>query len=182
MLRWRKYERVTTRRSRALNLMLFGALLAGCKDATQSQPAKETTWQPSWKTTPDKNKPPKVQLRPTVAFDDEWLGGIPVLGTDEQKRAHDEDIRQKEQFIDAFRHMPECKGVAFARTKPASADFDMQLFNGLDGRAGRWQWVIYRTDTDERISFGEETDLDEVAKNVCTTIHKRVDLAGGKVE
>jgi len=79
-------------------------------------------------------------------------------------------------------HVRECKDVALLRTKPTTADFDLQVFDGLDGRAGRWQWVIYRTDTSERLAFGEVAGIEVVAKEVCSQIHMRTDLGGGTVE
>jgi len=144
--------------------------------------ASASTWEPKWQTIADKSKAAKPHLSSTITFSDDWVGFAPSLDDDEQKRLNEQDIHQKEQFLEAFRRMPECKGTTFMRSKPKSADFDMQIFNGLDGRAGKWQWVLYRTDTFERLAFGEEADVNSVAKNVCTALRTHVGLAGGEVE
>jgi hypothetical protein len=117
-----------------------------------------------------------------MTFSDDWLGGVPVLDTEEQKKANDKDVRAKELFLQAFRGSPECKGVTFKRANPRAADFDLQIFDGLDGRTGRWQWVLYRTDTTERLAFGEESEVNSAAKTVCTTLHAVIEPAGGNVE
>jgi hypothetical protein len=170
---------MVTRRICAINLLLLPALLGGCGDATRSRAANESTWQPDWKPFPVESKTPKSQLLSTVSFTDDWLGLVPELNTNEQRALHEKDARLKEQFVEAFRYVPECRGATFMRTKPTSADFDMQIFYGLGGRAGKWQWVLYRTDTGERLAFGEEASVDAVAKNVCTTMDTKAHLLGG---
>jgi len=152
------------------------------QSASPSSNNKLSAWRPNWETVPDKSKKAKEQLSPTLVFADDWLGFIPTLDTDEQKKQHQKDIERKELVIQAVRRLPECKGVTFMRSNPKTADFDVQVFNGLDGRIGKWQWVLYRTDIIERLSYGEETDTDGVAKSVCTAVHASVGSSGGKVE
>jgi hypothetical protein len=148
---------------------------AGWKDS-------ESAWRPSWETVPDKTKKAKEQLSPTLTFTNDRLGAVPVLDNDEQKKLHQQDVQQNESFIQAFRSLQDCKDATFMRSNPAKADFDVQVFNGLDGRTGRWQWVLYRTDIVERLAYGEETDIGRVAKGVCAALHANVEPVGGKVE
>lgn len=162
-----------------LGLILLIALQAGCQRTT---PSSANAWQPDWVTAPDKSKKPKPQLSPTMSFSDDWLGAVPVLDTAEERKANDKDVRAKELFIQAFRSSPECKGVTFERTNPRAADFDVQIFDGIDGRAGRWQWVLYRTDTVERLAFGEEAEVSLAVKSVCKAVHANVETVGGNVE
>jgi len=117
-----------------------------------------------------------------MTFTEDWLGAVPVLDSDEQKRLHAQEVQEKELFVQAFRRLPECKGVTFKRTNPREADFDVQIFNGLDGRTGRWQWVLYRTDIVERLAFGEEVDVSSLTKSVCMALRSNVELTGGKVD
>jgi hypothetical protein len=150
--------------------------------ATLPPNSEALVWQPKWETVPEKNKQPKPQLSPTLTFTDDWLGAVPVLDTDDQKRLHDEELHQNELFLDAFRTLPVCKGVTFMRSNPKSADFDVQIFQGLDGRAGKWQWVLYRTDITERLGYGEEQDVTSAARNICLSLLANVSPQGGRVE
>jgi hypothetical protein len=182
--------------TRTMRPVLFVALVltlanGGCsdllRDRSSQNPAPKPTgnlsaWRPNWETTPDRTKKAKARLSPTLTFTEDWLGAVPVLDTDEQKKLHQRDTEQKELFIQAFRRLSACKGLIFMRSDPKKADFDVQVFNGLDGRTGRWQWVLYRTDITERLGFGEETVPDEVAKNVCITMYANTEPLGGKVE
>jgi hypothetical protein len=81
-------------------------------------------------------------------------------------------------FLQVVSRTSECTGVGFSRSNPRSADFDMQLFNGIDGRNGRWEWVLYRTDITERLAFGEEENIDTVAKSVCVAVLDHAGAAG----
>jgi hypothetical protein len=163
-----------------VGLILLIGLQTGCQRTIPSSSANN--WQPDWATAPDKSKKPKTQLSPTVTFSDDWLGAVPVLDTDEQRKANDRDIRAKELFTQAFRRSSECKGVTFKRTRPRAADFDVQIFDGIDGRTGKWQWVLYRTDTAERLVFGEEADVNLAAKSVCAALRATLEPMGGNVE
>lgn len=172
------------RKFMALNLVgltLSIARGAGCQ-RTMPSPNANTAWHPKWETVPDKNKKAKPRLSPTITFTDAFLGFVPTLDTGEQKKLHEQDTHQKELFIQAFGRLPECKGVTFIQKNPQAADFDVQIFNGLDGRTGRWQWVLYQTDTTERLAFGEEMDVDPLTKSVCTALHASVEPTGGRVE
>lgn len=160
--------------------LLLALTLGGCKETPSNN--STSAWRPSWETVPDKTKKAKEQLSLTLTFTDDWLGVNPILDNDDQKRLHQKDIQQKELFIQAFRSLPECKGITFMRSNPKIADFDVQVFNGLDGRTGKWQWVLYRTDIVERLAYGEEADVGGVAKRVCAALHANVEPVGGKVE
>jgi hypothetical protein len=135
--------------------------------ASPSASTNSSVWRPSWETIPDKTKRPKEHLTPTVAFVDDVLSFTPVLDTDEQKKLHELDVSQKDLFVRTLGQVSECNGISFMRTRPRDADFDIQVFNGLDGRTGKWQWVLYRTDITERLGFGEEPDIKIVARNIC---------------
>jgi len=164
-----------------VGLLLSIALLTGCQRTVPSS-AATSSWRPKWDTVPDKDKKPKPRLSPTITFSDDWLGAVPVLDSDEQKKLHEQDVRQKELSIQAFRRLPECKGVTFMQTNPQGADFNFQIFDGLDGRTGKWQWVLYRSDILQRLAFGEETDVNSLTKSVCTALRTNVEPTGGKVE
>lgn len=111
------------------------------------------TWRPSWETVPDRSKSPKQQLAPTVTFVDDYLGFIPILGSDEEKQLHEKELSNRDLFFKTFRRVRECKNVTFMLTHPKHADFDLQLFGGIGGRTEKWQWVLYRTDITERLAF-----------------------------
>ena len=168
-----------------LAILFAGLFVVGFLGYQRASPASNinaSAWRPGWETIPDKNKKAKPKLSPGLTFADDWLGFVPDLSSDEQRKLHEKDVQQKEMFIQAFRHQPECKGVTFMRSNPKTADFDIQVFYGLDGRIGRWQWVLYRTDITERLTYGEETDISIVAQNVCTAIPANVESRGGDVE
>jgi hypothetical protein len=155
--------------------------MTGCQRTTTSS-SESSPWHPKWETTPDKNKKAKPTLSPTITFTDAWLGAVDVIDSDEQKKLHEQDTANKELFIQAFRRLSECRGTKFEQTNPQAADFDVEIFNGLDGRIGRWQWVLYRTDIDERLAFGEQADIDALTKSVCAALHADVESSGGRVE
>jgi hypothetical protein len=162
-------------------LLLFSILLIGCQHTTPLSNAT-SSWKPKWETAPDKTKKAKPQLSPTITFAEARLGFVPVLDSDEQKKLNQQDIHQKDLFIQAFRRLPECKGISFMQTNPQRADFELQIFNGLDGRTGKWQWVLYRTDITERLAFGEEADVNALTKSICEALHTNVEPTGGTVE
>jgi hypothetical protein len=151
--------------------LLLAATFAGCGHGDG--------WQPRWETIADKGKTAKLQLAPTIAFDDEELGFIPMLGSDEEKKRHQ---REKDTFARAFQNEPACKDLILLRTNPKSADFAFQIFNGIDGRVGKWQWVLYRTDTVERLDYGEATNITSAVQSICSAVQANVKHAGGKVE
>jgi len=129
-------------------------------------------------TTPAKNRT-SVQAS---QFSCRWSLSQAEVGHFRKAPKHQEDILQKELFLQVFKWLPECKGVTFRQTNPGTADFAVQIDNGLDGRFDKWQWVLYRTDTDERLAFGEEADVTSATKNVCMALRANVESIGGKVE
>jgi hypothetical protein len=166
-----------------VTLALFVTAGCGCP----STPPKTSTsaWQPNWETTPDKTKKAKAELSSTVTFSDWALiadGGSPVLDNEEQKRLWKKDTLDKELVLQAFKRLPECKGITFLRTNPKAADFDVQIDNGLEGRIDKWQWVLYRSDISERLAFGEEGDVTSATKSVCMGLRSNLETIGGKVE
>jgi hypothetical protein len=168
-------------RAAVLALVTF-AFLIGCQHAIRPSSDNLSPWLPDWETAPDKNKNAKPKLSPTLVFNDADLAQFEVLDTDEQKERHKQEIGEEELFIQIFRRLPECKSVTFKRSNPSEADFHIDVFNGLDGRRGRWQWVLYRADTRERMGFGEELDADSLVKSVCLALRATVEPTGGNVE
>ncbi len=63
---------------------------------------------------------------------------------------------------------------------PKDTDLVLQIFKGVDGRTGRLQWVLYRTDTLGELGHGEGTGADTkqgqegIARDVCSTIRDAV--------
>ena len=150
--------------------------------AQTSRNATLTDWRPSWNTAPEKGKSPKSILVPTVSFVDQGFRGSPSR----EQGKWVKDSQQK--FIEAFRKNHECFGVTLALTNPAKSDFGLQYFEGIDGRTGRYQWVLYRMDTLGAVASGEGTGvqttsgLDGAAQSVCSSIRNTLNHQGGKVE
>jgi len=138
-------------------------------------------WQPKWKTAIDKTKPEKPQRSPTLAFAPKGYGGSPISDGASQKA---EDLKSKECFIQNFRETPECFGATLMQTKPEGADFAVQVFHGIYGRTGKWQYLLYHTDTGDRTMWGEADTFRGLTESVCSSVlHDSLPRnAGGNVQ
>ena len=148
----------------------------------QSAPAH---WQPSWNTMAEKGKQEKTTLIPVVTFADDGFRGspLPKNGTEKNQAAN-----YREDFVHTFQNEHDCFGITLTLKDPKAADFALQVFNGIDGRTGSLQWVLYRTDTLRASSWGESTGagtkmgMDGVVHSVCTSVHNSISSQGGRVE
>jgi hypothetical protein len=101
----------------------------------------------------------------------------------QDERAKKQAQKDQEDFVHTFQSERECFGITLILADPKSTDFSLQLFNGIDERTGRLQWVVYRMDTLELKATGETTgSIGDVAKSVCSSIHDAVSDRGGRVE
>jgi hypothetical protein len=179
-------------------VMLVGLLISGCDRATTTSSAAsgvtvilprdkagKTPWRPNWETTPDKSKRAKSLLSPTVSFADPGFRGSPVPQNEREKK---QELKNRGDFVQSFQSEPECFGITLMVKNPGNADFGLQVFNGIDERTGRWQWVVYRmdtlgaTETGEATGAGTRMGLDATVKSVCSSIHGVVFYRGGRVE
>jgi hypothetical protein len=179
-------------------VILVGLLVSGCnRSSTASDAASgntqasskhelgETDWHPKWDTTADKSRKEQPILRPIVSFVDQGFRGSPLPHNESDKK---KEIKNREDFVRSFQSEPGCFGITLRPTNPKGADFGLQVFNGIDERTGRWQWVLYRMDTLGATANGEDTGagtkmgLDEMVKSVCSSIHDSVFYRGGRVE
>jgi hypothetical protein len=164
--------------------ILVGLVVSGCSGFSYVSDARpkpvDTSWTPKWDTAPDKNRKVKSALSPTVSFADQGFRGSPVP---QNKSAKEQERKDRESFVESFRGEPQCQGITLKLKNPRDADFGLQVFNGIDGRTGRWQYVVYRMDTLERKAHGEATGgPNTVAKSVCSTIRETAFTQGGSVE
>jgi hypothetical protein len=149
---------------------------------SSTESANLSAWKPGWVTVPDRDKRRKGTLEKTVAFTDDYLGWVPGLKTDDEKKANEKEQALKRDFMATFARIEACHDIVFERSKPQDADFDFQLFDGIDGRAGKYQWVLYRTDVTERLGYGEDADLQSVTKSVCDAVRQETEQKGGRIE
>jgi len=181
----------------AIVLLLVGLLISGCNrsstvsDApsgstpTISMQQLEANWRPKWDTMPDKSRKEQSILHPVVSFVDEGFHGSPAPQNENEKK---QATKNREDFVHSFQSEPACFGITLTLTNPRSADFGLQVFNGIDERKGRWQWVLYRMDTLGAIANGEGTGagtkmgMDGIAQSICSSIHDAAFYRGGRVE
>jgi hypothetical protein len=160
-------------------IILSGLVISSCKKSIDGWTINDTPsgWTPKWTTIPDKSKKEKQQLNPTLAFADAGYGGSPVP-------ANSEDIQSRESFVKTFKNTPKCFGVTLMQKDRKSADFDLQFFDGIDGRKGNLQFVLYRTDTADRMEWGEATGMTGLAETACSSIlNASLPVGtGGKIE
>ena len=161
-------------------------VLAGCEylgsrdNAAQTVPPAvkpELNWKPTWEG-PPATGPEKARLSPTIAFMDEWLGKGALTG---RGYAQTLSAPLKEHFIDVFQQAPECRDVVLKKSMPRTADFTVQVFEGIDGRKGRWQWRMFRTDTGADMGNGEGTG-DIPVTSICSTVRGHAFTSGGVVQ
>lgn len=137
-----------------------------------AEPA-QTNWTPTWNTGADKNREAKTRLVATIAFANDGFHGSPVFNDPEQKRKNTE---ARSFFALSLRNVPECSGITLEAGNSQGADFALQLFSGIDGRTGRLQWVLYRTDTLGEVAYGEGTGAETrmgqegIAEAICSVI------------
>jgi hypothetical protein len=154
-------------------------------NAPSSSKGGEIHWSPKWDTSPDKGRQEKSILNPIASFADPGFRGSPVPQNEEGKK---KEMKNREDFLRSFRSERECFGITLRATNPKDSDFSLQVFNGIDGRTGRLQWVLYRMDTlglkanGETTGAGTPMGIDSVAKSVCSVIHDAVSEQGGRVE
>ena len=155
------------------------ALLSGSEAPVQNTP--DTSWKPKWDTSPDKARQAKSALAPTLAFAEQGFRGSPVPQNDRQKQL---ERKNREIFSESFEDDPECYGITLKLKKPEDADFALQIFEGIYGRTGRWQYVLYQTDTLGERSRGEisGTGAKGLAASVCSTLREVAFAKGGSVE
>jgi hypothetical protein len=182
----------------AIVVILAGLLVSGCNRsssgpdaASGSTPASskhelgETGWSPKWDITPDKSRQEKSILNPIVSFADPGFRGSPAPQTEREKK---QDMKNREDFVHSFQNEPACFGITLTLTNPKSADFGLQIFKGIDGWTGRWQWVLYSMDTlgakatGEVTGAGTQIGMDGMVQSVCSSIHSAVSHRGGRVE
>jgi hypothetical protein len=153
-----------------------GSTLAGAKDEAS------TGWQPKWDTAADKDKKKKPVLRPTVSFVYQGFHGSP---TPQNESENEQDTKNRETFAESFEKEPQCFGLILMKN-PRDADFGLQVFKGIDGRTGRWQWVLYRMDTLGMYASGEATSVSPngmvLVQSVCSSIRDAAFSRGGIVE
>jgi len=173
--------------------VLFGLLLSACEDhssrsnsasTTSSLKPDQTVWQPKWDTKPEKEKTAKPLLTPTLAFVDEGFRGSPMPQAQSEKL---QQSKTREDFAQAFRDERACFGVTLILNNSRTADLGIQVFEGIDGRTGRWQWILYRMDTlgavaSGEVTSGQERRLDLTVGAVCNSVHDAVTHSGGTVE
>jgi hypothetical protein len=181
----------------AIVVILVGLLVSGCNGSSTASDAAsgsardsskhdlgETDWRPKWDTTPDKSRKKKSILNPTVSFVDKGFRGSPMPQNEGEKK---QETKHREDFVQSFQKEPECFGITLTLANPKGSDFGLQVFNGIDERTGRWQWVVYRMDTLGARVYGETTGagtkmgLDAMVKSVCSSIHDAVFYRGGRV-
>jgi len=139
----------------------------------------DESWGPKWNTDADKNRKVKPVLGPTVSFADQGFRGSPAPQSEIEE---EQERKTRETFVDSFQRAPECHGITLKLKKPGEADFGLQVFNGIDGRTGRWQYVLYRMDTLGAREYGETSNgPNEVAQSVCSAVRGMADR-GGSVE
>jgi hypothetical protein len=93
----------------------------------------------------------------------------------------EQERKNREFFVNSFQSEPQCHGITLKLKRPGEADFGLQIFKGIDGRTGYWQYVLYRMDTLGAREWGEANGLKEVAQSVCSGIRGMADR-GGSVE
>jgi hypothetical protein len=151
--------------------------LASARTTQSAIPTAQSTgtgWAPTWNTAPDKSKAEKTQLRPTLRLAEDGFRGSPVFRDSDRKN---KNAQTREAFVRSLPSIPECAGIVLQPGNSEETDFVLQLFNGIDGRSGRLQWVLYRTDTMGERAHGEGTgDGIEIAitRDVCSTIRAAV--------
>jgi hypothetical protein len=139
------------------------------------------TWQPKWDTAADKGKKEKSVLSPTVSFVDQGFHGSPMPKNETEK---EQETKDRATFAESFQTDPQCFGITLKLKNPKDADLGLQIFKGIDGRTGRWQWVLYRMDTLGVNVNGEATAASPngMVQSVCSSIHDAVFSRGGIVE
>jgi hypothetical protein len=171
----------------AITIATLTALLAGaCYNTSspstaaqrtqQTHPTAQSTgtnWHPTWDTSPDKSKTEIARLRPTFRLAGDGFRGSPIFENQEQKK---KNAQTRETIARSLPSIPECSGIELQPQNSKDAGFVLQLFNGIDGRSGRLQWVLYRADTLGERAHGEGTGADTVmgqigiAEAVCSAI------------
>jgi membrane associated rhomboid family serine protease len=137
------------------------------------------SWGPKWDTDADKNRKVKSVLSPTVSFPDQGFHGNPAPQSGIEK---EQERKDREIFVNSFRTERQCYGITLKLKNSKEADFGLQVFSGIDGRTGRWQYVLYRMDTLGEIEHGETTvGPNEIAQSVCSAIRGAANR-GGSVE
>jgi len=164
---------------------LAGLLISACHNVStasiaaseQDSPTAQSTgtdWSPKWNTSPDKSRRAKTRLVPTIRFADDGFRGSPVVENQEEKR---NNTRSRTAFAQSLQGIPECSGIDLRTGSSDDTDFVLQLFNSIEGRSGRLQWVLYRTDTLGAVAYGEGTGADTkqgqdgITTSVCSSIH-----------
>jgi hypothetical protein len=164
--------------------LLACLLVSACGNPSNMAAAKrnsDTSWAPKWDTGPDKSRKEKSVLRPTVSFADLGFRGRPVPQNETEKK---QAVKIQESFVESFRKEPQCFGITLRLKNAEEADFRLQVFEGIDGRTGRWQWILYRMDTLGEKAHGEGTGEgpNAIVKSVCSTIRDDAFSQGGSVE
>jgi hypothetical protein len=142
-------------------------------------------WQPHWNVLPDNAKKAKPELAPTFAFAEEGFRGSPIPSNDRERK---KTKKLQEDFAQSFQNEPTCLGMTLKLGNSEATDFDLQVFDGVYGRKGSYQWILYRMDTSGVAGTGEasgvdtKSGLDEAVKSVCSVIHHAITPQGGRVE
>jgi hypothetical protein len=151
------------------------------KPSLQTPQSVGINWDPKWDTAPDKSRKVKPQLVATVGLADDGFRGSPIFEDPAQQKRNAE-IRQA--FAREFPSVPECSGVSLVTGGGAVADFALQVYSGIYGRAGKLQWILYRTDTLGESAHGEGTgtdaamSLEAIMQAVCSSIRGNADVKG----
>lgn len=168
-------------------VLLAGLLVTACNRASDAphvvfatKSNADTSWSPKWDTAPDKSRKLKSVLSPTVSFADEGFRGSPIPQNESEK---EQERQNQKLFVESFRSNPQCNGITLKLKDPKEADFSLQVFSGIDGRTGRWQYVLYRMDTLGEKEHGEGTGgLNGILKSVCPTIREAAFMQGGTIQ
>jgi hypothetical protein len=147
------------------------------KQSLQTLQSIGANWDPKWDTAPDKSRKTKPQLLATVSLADDGFRGSPTFEDPSQQKSNAE-IRAA--FVREFPNVSECSGVSLVTGE--SADFALQIYSGIYGRAGKLQWILYRTDTLGESAHGEGTSTDAamgltaIMQSICSSISGHTDV------
>lgn len=157
----------------------------GSQQISQTPQSTGTDWRPTWNTAPDNSRKAKSNLVPTVALADDGFHGSPIFKDPQQKMRN---AQAREAIVRSLPSIPECSGVTWSVRNTEDTDFVLQIFNGIDGRIDRLQWILYRTDTLGESAHGEGTGAstrmgqDGVMRDVCSIIRNLATPENRKIE
>lgn len=159
--------------SRGHDGLIVSGVVQGSERASPTPQSTETDWNPTWDTSPDRSRKIKTHLTPTVRLAHDGFRGSPTFENQEQKT---KNANARETFARSLPSIPECSSITLKSEGSDDTDFVLQLFNGIEGRSGRLQFVLYRMDTLGESAHGEGTGADTkqgqdgIARSVCSTI------------